>query len=135
MGKIVKWIDAPLIACDGMRLVLDSVKHRISHIDVSRTHVDLSSQDMSVFWKFPISHTGKQVEIFLYRTISIGAVPPRFRQSSAIFANFIWGQAVNIGFSIFDQLDCKFVKLVKIIGCVQNIAILRITQPLHVINN
>jgi hypothetical protein len=54
---------------------LDAEEHRIAHVDVSRSHVDLCAHDMLAVCKLAGTHPGKKIEAFFSGTIAIRAFP------------------------------------------------------------
>jgi hypothetical protein len=44
VGKIIERVDNPLVAGAMMRLAQNAIHHRIAHVQVGRSHVDLGPQ-------------------------------------------------------------------------------------------
>ena len=134
MRVVVHRIDAPLVSGAVMFGVQDAVHHRVAHIEIGRSHVDLGAQHARAVGEFPGLHALEQIEILFHRTVSIPAVLPLLGQRPAILPDLIGGQIVDISLAILDQLDRPFIELVKIIGgIVETIPVE--TQPLDVLHD
>ena len=115
MGKIVHRVDAPFISCIVMRNVSHPVKNRISHIDIRGRHIYFCAEHTAAVLEFSCAHLLEQFQVFLYAAVTVRAVLSWFRQSSAVFTDFLRAQVADIGLPFFDQLDCSLIHLLKII--------------------
>ncbi len=134
MGVVVHRINAPLVAGAVMRSVQDAVHHRVAHVQVGRSHVDLGAQNTRAVGKFARLHALEQVQILFDRTIAIRAVFARLGQRAAVFADLVRGEIVDVGLAVLDQLDRPLVELIEVVGGVVE-AIPVKAQPLHVLHD
>ena len=111
--------------------VQDAVHHRIAHVQVRRSHVDLGAQNSRAVGKFAGPHALEQIQIFFYRAVAIRAVLARLGERAAVLANFVGGQIVDVGLAGFDELHRPLVELVEIIGGIEEAVPLE-AEPLHV---
>ena len=115
VGKVVHWVNAPLVTGHGMAGITDAVDNRVTHADKWRGHVYFGAQTYLAFLKLAIAHLLEQSQIFLYRTITIWAVAARLLQGATVLTDFIRGQLINIGKSLFNQLYGIAVQALKVI--------------------
>ncbi len=85
-------------------------------------------------WEFSFAHALEEVEILFCRAIAIRAFFAGLGERAAMPADFLGGQIVNVGFAVFDQLDCPLVKLVEVIGRIAEAVPLE-TQPADVFHD
>ena len=115
MSKVIHRIDTPFITGIMVCHMGHTVNDRISHIDVRRCHIDLSAQHLLSVLIFSRTHLLEQLQVFLYRTIAIWAFFSRLCQRAAVLPHLFRREIAYKRFSLFDQPDCTFVHLVKII--------------------
>ena len=70
---------------------------------------------MRTIFELACPHALEEVEVFSDRAVPIGAFPAGLGQRSAMLADFIGGQAVDIRLSVFDQLNRVLIELSEII--------------------
>ncbi len=58
---VVHRIDAPLVTRAVVRRMQNAIHHRIAHVQVWRSHVDLGTQHTAAVRKLPVLHPHKQV--------------------------------------------------------------------------
>ena len=131
MRVVVHGINAPLISGSVMLRVQNAVHHRIAHVQVRRSHIDLRPQSTRAIGKFSGAHALKQIKILFDRPVAIRAIFAGFRQSTAVLPNFICRQIVDVRLAFLDQFDCPFVKLIEIIGGVEQTVPLK-AEPVHI---
>ena len=80
----------------------DAIHHGIAHVQVRRRHVDFGAENARAILKFAFAHALEQVEIFLCTAVAIGAFFAGLGERSAVFANFVGAQVVNVGLAVID---------------------------------
>jgi hypothetical protein len=113
--EIVHRINAPSVPGAMVRRVQDAIEHRIAHIQIGRSHVDLGPQRARAVGEFAGPHPPKQFEILRRRALAVGAVLARRGERAAIFAHLLGVQIADEGLAGRDQLLGPIVKLLKII--------------------
>ena len=98
-----------------MGRVAYAVQHRIAHVDVGRRHVDLRAQHMGAVGKLPGAHAVEQVEVFVHRTVAIGAVGSGFGQGAPGRPDLLGRQTADERLAPFDQLHGKFAEAFEIV--------------------
>ena len=101
--KVIHRVDVPFIAGILMRDMTYSVQRRVSHIDVRRGHVDLRTQDVRTILELASLHALEQVQVFFDGPATVRTVLARLGQCTAVLADFLGAQAVNIGLTHFDE--------------------------------
>src|SRR5436190_2749249 len=132
VGEVVHRIDAPLISGPIMRDALDAEQHRVAHIDVTRSHVDLRTRDMLAIRKLAGTHSRKKIEAFFRWPIAVRTLPAGLRQRPPMFPDLIRREAVDIGFPILDEQDGEVVKLLVIVGGVVEPIVPVVAEPADV---
>ena len=135
VGEIVHRIDTPLIAGTMMLGVQDAIHDGIAQVQVRRPHVDLGAQRSCSIRKLTRLHASEQIQILFHGSVAIRALLPRLGQRAALLANLIWRQIVYVRFSSLDQLNCPFIKLSEIIGCIEQPVAPIAAQPACVFDN
>ena len=102
-----------------MRGVQDAVHHRVAHVEVGRGHVDLGPQRARAVGEFAGPHALEQVEVLLGRPVAVGAVLARPGERAAVFAHLVGVQIADVGLAGVDQLLGPLVKLLEIVGGVE----------------
>ena len=116
MGKIIHRIDAPFVPGVMVSHMSHPVNNRVSHIDIRRSHIDLCSEHMAAIRKLPVFHSFKQVQIFLYASVTVRAFLSRLCESSPVFPNLFRAEITDKSFPFLNQLDRGLIHLVKIVG-------------------
>ena len=114
MGKVIKRIDAPLVAGLVVGNVGNAVDDGVAHIHVGRGHVNFCAQNPCSVRKFAGSHAAEKVKVFLNTAVSVGAFRTRLGEGASGLADFLGGKVADIGFSSFDKLNGTFVNEVKV---------------------
>ena len=101
---VVGRIDAPRIAGAMMRRMANAVERRIAHVDVRRRHVDSGAQHVCAVGKLSGAHPPEQVEVLLRTPLAIWTVPSWLGERTAVVANLVGRQAVDVRLSLANQL-------------------------------
>jgi len=101
------------------RLVNDAIHHRIAHVYIRRSHVNLGAQHARTIGKLALPHPLEQVKVFFDRAIAIRAFLARLGERATILADFICAQVIYVSLALFDQLDGEFVQLIKIVRSIK----------------
>ena len=132
MGKIIHWIDAPLVACIVMVHPCYSVDDRISHIDVRACHIYLRTKHLASIRELTILHPLKQIKILLYASVSVWAVLARLCECSPVLSDLICVEITHISLSFLDELYGCLIHLIKIVRCKEHSVTKVCAKPLHV---
>ena len=132
MCKIIHRINAPFISCVVVGHMSHTVNNRIAHIDIRGRHINFSTEYFTSILKFTVLHPFKQVQIFFHTAVTVRAVLSRLCQSTSVLTNFFCCQITNKCFAFFNQLNCCFIHLIKIIGCKKQTVLPVSTQPFHI---
>src|SRR5690606_29297374 len=87
------------------------------------------------FSEFTGAHFFKKDKVFCCAAITVRAVFTRFDQRAAIFARLLRRQITNVSQTLFDQMNCPLMQLIKIIGGVTHSAVPGKAEPLYVALN
>ena len=71
VGKIIHWIDAPLVPGFLMALVLNAIQGGIAHVDIGAGHVNLGPKDMLTVLVVTRTHLFEHFHILFYGTIAV----------------------------------------------------------------
>ena len=132
MGKIIHGVDTPCIPGIVMAHMRHAVDHRIPHIHIGGSHIDLRPKHFLPILIDSVLHILEQLQILFHCTIPVWTVFSRLFQRSAVFADLFCRQVTYIGFSLFDQLHCRFIHLLKIVGRKKKPVLPVRAQPLDV---
>ena len=111
------------------------VNHRITHVNIGRSHIDSGSKNHGAILVFSLFHLLKQAEILLYASVAIRTVLARLRQRTAVFSDFLGRQLAYESLAFFNQFHRRLVHLREIIGCkIEPISPVR-SQPGHIFLN
>src|SRR5215203_5751096 len=94
MGKVVHWINAPLVPRAIMMGMADAIEQWVTHLHVGGSHVNLGAQHMRAIGKLTSPHAAKEVEILLHATIAMGTCATCLCHGPAVFANLFFIQTV-----------------------------------------
>ena len=130
--KVVHRINAPLVACSVMMQTVYSVDNGVTHIEVARCKVNLRTQGHLAVLKFAVFHTFKQVKAFLNRAVTVRALCRRLR-IAPVLPHLIGSKLANVGKSLFNQLNCVLVHLLKILGRIVKSVVPVKAEPLYVL--
>ena len=134
MGKIIHWIDAPLVACIVMVHSCYSVDDRISHVDVRACHIYLRTKYLASIRELTILHPLKQIKILLDTSVSIWAVLTRLCECSPVLSDLIRCEITHICLALLDKLYRCLVHLIKIVRCKEHSVTKVCAKPLHICN-
>ena len=115
MSKVVKRINAPLIALSVMVLAADAVDSGVSHIHIGRCHINFCTQSAGTVLKLAVFHSLKKVKVFLNASISIGALLTGLGKSSSILAHLFCVKVADVGLALADKLYGKLIALFKVV--------------------
>ena len=117
MLEIVHGVDAPLISGLVVMVAQDAVQGGVPHEHVGGGHIDLGPQDPAAVGELPVPHPLEQVQVFLHRPVTIGAVHPGLGQGAPVLPHLLRGLVVHIGHALFDELAGDIVQpLEKVAG-------------------
>ena len=133
MRKVIHRINAPLVALTVMMRTNDTVDGRVTHIDVGRCHIDLSTQGLRAIGELAVLHTLEQVKVFFNGAISPRRFLTGLSQSATIFGHLFLSQVADERLAVFDQLNRQLIGLFKVIGTVVNAAGGNCTQPVQIL--
>ena len=130
MGEVIARVNAPFVARVRMRRVSDSVAHWVAHCWVRMRRVDLQFQTALRLGVQSHPHSLK-----LSKTFANWPVPKRRRTlQPSVFLHFGLALLADIRFILFDQLNCKLIQLIKIIGSMRHFPRF-VPQPLNIVLN
>ena len=87
-----------------MFLMTNAIDHRVAHVEVWRSHVDLRAQRLFAISKFPRSHTLEEIKILLRRPVAAGAFLAGLLRCASVFFPLIRLQLTHVGLAILNQL-------------------------------
>ena len=132
MGKVVHGIDAPLVALPVVAHVVDTVDHRVAHIEVAAGQVDLGPQRHSAVGEFPGAHTGEQIQTLLHRPVAVGGHGGD-ADVAAVGLELLRRQLAHIGQPLLDEQHRLPVVLLKIVAAVEEPVAPVEAQPVDVL--
>ena len=130
--KVVHRVNAPLVARSVVVQAVNSVDNRVTHIKVARCKVNLRTQGHLAVLKFTVFHTLKQVKAFFNRAVSVRTLCRRLRIAS-VLSDLLGSKLANVGKSLFNQLNCVLVHLLKILGRIVKSVVPVKAKPLDVL--
>ena len=92
-----------------MRCSQNSVKDRIPHDHIGRSHIDFGTQAFFPVFILAVTHLLEEFEVFFYKTISPGAFCSRMFQISSRVMDLFAGLVIHISESHAYQFAGKFV--------------------------
>ena len=101
MRKIVHRVDAPVVFGALMGRLANPVQRRVAQIHIWRRHIDFCPEYVRTIFELAGTHALKQIEILFDRSLTMRAVPPRFRQRATMRANLLGIETVDIGLAAF----------------------------------
>ena len=134
VGKIVHGIDAPLVALTVVMHMVDTVDHRVTHIEIAGRGVNLGPQSHRTIREFPGTHPGKQIQALLDRAVPVGALGGTVHVTPHLL-HLLRRQLTDIGQPLLDEGHSALVHLLKVVRCiVKPIAPVK-AQPMDVLLN
>ena len=82
-------------------------------------HVNFCAQCDATVLKFACTHPRQEIQTFFYWAVAPGAILAGFGQGATVFAGFIRAEFIHISFAFFDEFDCPFIQLLKVIRSVK----------------
>ena len=115
-----------------VRNVCHTVNNRVTHVHIRGCHINLCTKYLGSILIHAVFHVLKQLQILFDRTVSIRTFFSCLSQRTTILTDLLRCQIADECLSLFDQLNCCLIHLVKIIGGKKQ-AILKISaKPFHV---
>ena len=102
VGKIVHWINAPLIPCVVMAHTGYTINNRVSHIDIWGSHIDLSAKHLLTVLILSFLHLLKQAQIFLYTAVPVRTFLARSCKIASVFPDLLCCQIADKGLSLLN---------------------------------
>ena len=133
MCIVVQRIDAPFVALSVMMCAHNAVDCRVAQVHVRGRHVDFSAQGVAAVRELAVLHPLKQVKVFLHRAVAVRAFLAGFGQGAAVLAHFVGAQVIDVSFAFADELEGKFIALIKVVRAVVDAAGRLCTQPAQVL--
>ena len=134
VGKVVHGVDTPSIAGALVGRMANAINHRVTHVQVGRRHINLQPRHMATIRKFTGAHALKQIQIFVNRSITVGAVFTGLSQCASGGAHLFRIQGADVGFPIPNQGFGKLINLLEVVRGMRNRLPLK-TEPRHVALN
>ncbi len=116
-----------------MQRFADAIQHRVAHVQIRRSHIDLGPQHPRAVGELAVAHPLKQLQILPRRAVAIRAVRARLGRRAAMPGDLVQRQLADKRLAGLDQLDREAVELFKIIGGEVNIFAPVEAEPLHVL--
>ncbi len=135
VGKIIGRIDTPFIARAVMMGMLDAVHHRVTQIDIRRSHVDLRAQGPCSVGELAFAHPREQIEILLDIAVTVRAVLAGSDKRASVFADLVGGQVTDVRLARLDELYGPVMELIEIIGRKVQTIFPVAPQPTDVVEN
>ena len=115
------------------------VDHRIPHVHVGRSHIDLGPEHLLSVFIFSFLHLFKKPQVLFHkpqvlfhRALPVGAVLPGLSQSPPVFPDLICRQVADISLSLADQLQGALIHHVEIVGRKVQVILPVRPQPFHI---
>jgi len=112
---VVHRVDAPVVAVPVVMLVPDTEQQRIAHEHVRLRHVDPRAQHVLPVLELAGSHAAEQVETLVHGPVAVRAVPAGLGDRAAVFADLRFGETVDVGLAVPDELLAPLVHLLEVI--------------------
>jgi len=116
VGHVVRRIDAPRIARAVVRCLQDAIEDRVPHEQVGVAHVDLGAQDAVPLLELPGTHAAEQAQILLGGAGPIRGVRARDTGTSALCADLIDREVVDVRVAGLDESLPVRVELLEEVG-------------------
>ena len=123
--EIVHGIDAPRVPGPMMRGVADAVHHRVAHVQVRVSHVDLRPQGARPVGELPGPHAAEQGEVLVDPAVAERAVAPGWSDGdrplvgdirAPVFADLLLVEITHVCLAGADELLGPLVELLEITG-------------------
>ena len=135
MGEVVHGVNAPRIAGAVVLRMQDTVDHRVPQVEIRGSHVDLGAKHARAVREFTLPHAFEEVQVLLYRTIAIRAVPARLGQGAAVFPNLVGGQIAYIRLSGLDEVYRVIMKRLEVIRGIEHPVVPVETEPPDILDD
>ncbi|MNN06879.1 hypothetical protein D3C81_1196870 [compost metagenome] len=132
--KGIHRIDTPGIPGIVMGRMRDPVNDRIAKVNVRGSHIDLGTQNLFPVLELTCTHTGEQIQVLFYRTVTVRAVFTRLCERAALLTNLVRTKVVHISFPLLNQQHSTVVHLFKIIGSEAELFPFK-SEPFHIFLN
>ena len=132
--EVIQRINAPLVPLSVVMGAHNAVNGRVAHVHVGRSHVNLGAQRLRAIRELARAHILKQLQVLLYRAVTVRAVFARLGQRTAIFTDFVLCQVADIGLTRLDERNRAVIAGFKVVRAVENAAVGHFAgQPLNVL--
>mmetsp|Transcript_7234 Transcript_7234/g.30785 ORF Transcript_7234/g.30785 Transcript_7234/m.30785 type:complete len:487 (-) Transcript_7234:1111-2571(-) len=108
---VVGRVDAPLVACVGVRLVDDPVRHHVPHVGVGVLHVALHAEHGLALGELALAHVLEQAEGLLHGAVPPGAVYARL----AVPAHVLCVLVADEGLVLLDERHREVVQRLEVV--------------------
>ena len=132
VSEVIHGVDAPLVPLAVMVSVVNTVDHRIAHIEIAAGQVDFCPQRVRPVGELPVLHPLKQIQRLLHRP-----VPPRrcggYADGAPVLLELLRGELAHIGQPLFDQLHRVLIHLREIVGGIEKPVVPVKAQPVDIL--
>ena len=135
MCKVIHRVDAPFISCGMVGRMGDTVKHRVSHVDIGRSHINLRTQCFRAVGEFACLHSFKQIQIFLHASVAIRAFLTGCGKGAAVFSHFLCAKLIHESLAFLNQLQRNLIIFIKIAGRIKKSVLPIEAKPFYVLLN
>ena len=129
--EVIHGISLPLVPRDVVLFVDDAIDDGVSEVHVRTAHVNLCAEHHGSFGHFPAVHFLKECETFLNGAVAEGTVRSGLCGCSLLLCDFFAGLFVDVGFSLFDERNCKVPELLEVVRGVIDVSPFE-SEPLDV---
>ena len=112
---VVHRVDAPLAARTVVISVDNAVHNRVAEQHIGVCHIDLSTQYTATVLELTRTHTLKEIQVLLDRTIAPRRGGTRHGYRTTILANLLLSLVVDISQTLLDQHLCPLIQLLEIV--------------------
>ena len=116
MREIIHGINTPFVPCIVMRHMGHTIDHRVTHIHIRGSHIDLCAEYFLPVLIFSFFHLFKKAEVLFHAAVPVRALLARLGKSAAVLTDLVRRQIADICFALFDQFYRRLIHLVKIVG-------------------
>ncbi len=83
--------------------------------------------------EFAFPHPLKELQVFFDGSMAVGTLPAGLGEGSAVIADFLGAQAVDVRRSVLDQMNTVLVELLEVVRRVKQPVVPIKAQPLHIL--
>ena len=133
MGEVIHGVNAPFVPRIVMAHVGHPVDHRIPHINIGGSHVDLCPEHLLSVLVFSFPHLLKQPQVLLHGTVAVRALLAGSLEISPVFPDLIRRQIADKRLSLLNEKNGALIHLLKIVGGEKQPVLIVGAQPLYVL--